>query len=278
MIPTHESPRQSSRIWSASRSLMGRLTAPLRAGATWMRLGVAAGGLLGVLVLIGVIPFPSVGDLLADLSDSLGAWTYLLVPALAFFETAAFLGRVVPGETAVLVGGVVAERGEVSLAVLIALVWSMAVAGDLVAFLFGRRLGGAFLRRHAGRLRVKVEHIERVERLFEQHGGKAIVVGRFVGVLRAFTPFVAGTSGMTLRRFVPYSVGAAFAWTTGLVLVGFAFSNSVDTAGGVITKVTIAPALLVGLAVWVRSARRSRARRDDVRPRRRTPRVPARAT
>lgn len=213
---------------------MSRHTARLRDRAVWMRLGLAAGGLLAVGVVTGVIPFPSVGDALAGLSDALGAWTYLLVPALAFFETAAFLGLVIPGETAVLVGGVVAERGEVSLVALIAVVWAASVAGDLSSFLLGRRLGKPFLLRHADRFRVKVEHIDRVERLFTRHGGKTIVFGRFVGVLRAFTPFLAGTSGMTLRRFLPYSVSVALAWTTLFTVLGYVFSSSVSAAGGIV--------------------------------------------
>ncbi len=241
----------------------------LRDQPGWLRLGLATGVVLAGLILTGVIPFPSLSGLLTDLSDTLGAWTYLLVPALAFFETAAFLGLVVPGETAVLVGGVVAERGEVSLVLLIALIWAAAVAGDLIAFLLGRRLGGGFLRRHAGRLHVKVEQIERVERLFAQHGGKTIVVGRFVGVLRAFTPFVAGTSGLALRRFVPYSIGGALAWATAFGVLGSVFSGSIDTVGSLLTKITIGAVVAVGLVVWALRAKRARrppARGADSKP------------
>jgi membrane protein DedA with SNARE-associated domain len=225
------------------------------------RLAVALVAVVTVLVVTGVIALPSVGDLLADLSDTLGAWTYLVVPALAFLETAAFLGLLVPGETAVLVGGAVAERGEVSVVALMLLVWAAAVAGDLIAFGLGRRLGGPFLRRHADRLHLKVEHLDRVEELFARRGGRAIVVGRFVGVLRAFTPFVAGTSGMSVRRFLPYSVGAALVWSVLLTLLGYVFASSFAAAGDVITRGTLAVAALVGIALLVRRAYRRRAGR-----------------
>ena len=115
-----------------------------------------------------------------------------------------------PGETAIVVGGVVAERGEVELAPLIGLVWVAAVGGDVVSFLLGRRFGRPFLDAHGERLRIRAEHVERVERIFDRHGGKAILVGRFVGILRALMPFVAGASRFPLRRFVPYTaVGSA---------------------------------------------------------------------
>lgn len=236
---------------------MSPLSAARRGRSVWLRVGLAAAAAVALAVLTGVLELPSVGALLADLSDALGTWAYVLVPALAFFETAAFLGLVVPGETAVLVGGVVAERGEVSLPILIALVWTLAVAGDVSAFLLGRRLGGPFLRRHAPRLRVKPEQLDRIDGLFARHGGKTIVIGRFVGVLRAFTPFVAGTTGMTLRRFLPYSAAAALAWAALFTLLGYAFSSSVTTVGDNVTRISIAAMAVAGLALWIRRVRRS---------------------
>lgn len=216
------------------------------------KLALTTVGLLALAVVTGVIPIPSLGDFLADLSDTLGAWTYLVIPVLAFLETAAFVGLVIPGETAVLVGGVVAERGEVSLVILILLVWALAVAGDLVSFLLGRRLGRQFLVRHGRRFGVRTEHLDRVEVLFEHHGGKTIVFGRFVGVLRTLTPFVAGTSGLTLRRFLPYSIGGALAWVATFTLLGYAFSGSFTAAGDIVTRVTLAGAALVALVLWMR--------------------------
>lgn len=214
-------------------------------------IGVAACGLLVLGVLTGVIPLPDLGALLRNLSDVLGTWTYALVPALAFLETAALLGLLVPGETAVLVGGVVAERGAISLPLIGALVWAAAATGDLVAFLLGRRLGRPFLHRHAGSLRVNAEHLDQVERLFDRHGGKIVLGGRFVGVLRAFTPFVAGTTDMRLRTFVPYSVGAALLWAAAFTIAGYLLSDAIDTVGSVITKVTLAATALAAVGLWL---------------------------
>lgn len=224
------------------------------------KLGVALGILVALGIVTGVIKVPSLGDALANLSDALGAWTYLVIPLLAFTETAAFLGLVIPGETAVLLGGVIGERGEVSVPVLIVLVWIAAVAGDVVSLLLGRRLGRPFLERHGPRLGVKAEHIERVERLFEQHSGKTIVVGRFVGVLRPLVPFMAGTSGLSLRRFLPYSAAAGLVWATTFTLVGYVFSDSFAAAGDWLTRGTLAVAIVVVLAIWAKRSLRPSAR------------------
>ena len=87
------------------------------------------------------------------------------------------------------------------------------VAGDLSSFLLGRRLGRPFLELHGARVRVGPEQLASVDAFFARHGGKAIVLGRFTGFLRATMPFVAGSSGMALRRLLPFSVLSALVWT-----------------------------------------------------------------
>ncbi len=215
---------------------------------------VAAGA-----VLTGLVELPDVGGLIEGLTSSLGAWAYLIVPALAFLETGAFVGLVVPGETAVLVGGVVAEQGSVAVVPLIGLVWMAAVAGDVVSFLIGRRLGRPFLERQGPRLGIGAAQLERVERFFARFGGRAVVLGRFVGVLRALTPFVAGASGYPLRRFAFFSVLGTFVWATTFTLIGFLFSESFEHAGSTVTLALIGIAL-TGFAASVVVGRARRVR------------------
>ena len=224
----------------------------------------ATGALLVFALAFGAIDTPDVADTLSHAADSLGAWTYLAVPALAFLETGAFVGLLVPGETAIVAGGVVAERGEVALPGLIALVWVAAVAGDVVSFMIGRRYGRRFIDSHGARLRIRPEQVERVERFFDNHGAKAVIVGRFVGILRALTPFVAGTSGFPLRRFLPYTAIGALGWAAAFTFVGYGFSSSFENAGETATRVALAGALLV--AVVLALAGRSRRMRGG-RPR-----------
>jgi membrane-associated protein len=210
---------------------------------------VGVGALVAALFAVGVLDTPDPTGALSSASDSLGEWTYLAVPALAFLETGAFVGLLVPGETAVVVGGVVAERGDVTLPGLIALVWLGAVGGDLVSFVLGRRLGRPFLDSHGPRLRIRPEHVERVERFFGRYGGRAVLIGRFVGILRALTPFVAGASRLPLRRFLPYSVVGALAWAATFTVVGYVFASSFESAGEAATRIALGGAVLVATAL-----------------------------
>ena len=93
-----------------------------------------------------MIQAPDLEGALTDLSDTLGAWTYALVGALAFLETGAFVGLVAPGETAVVLGGVVAAEGGVDLPLMLLITWTAAALGDLASFWLGRRLGRALPR------------------------------------------------------------------------------------------------------------------------------------
>lgn len=214
----------------------------------------ALGAIAGVSVLTGLVELPDVGGLLERLTASIGAWAYLLVPALAFLETGGFVGLVIPGETAVLLGGVVAERGDVALVPLIGLVWLASVGGDVASFLIGRRLGRPFLERHGRRLGIGDAQLVRVERFFTRFGGRAVVLARFVGLLRALTPFVAGASGYPLRRFLPFSVAGTFIWATSFTLIGVLFSESFASAGTTVTLALLAVALL-GVAASLVTAR-----------------------
>jgi membrane protein DedA with SNARE-associated domain/membrane-associated phospholipid phosphatase len=170
-------------------------------------------------------------NLLEDISETLGAWTYALVGIFAFAETGAFIGLVVPGETVMLLGGAVAGQGAISIYLLIAVAWFAAWLGDTTSFFLGRRLGRGFVLDHGPRVGISHERFEKVEDYFDRHGGKTIFIGRFISLVRAFAPFIAGSSGMRYRAFVPYSILGTGLWATAHILVGYFFSRSIETAG-----------------------------------------------
>ena len=151
---------------------------------------------------------PSLDEILLDIGKALGPYTYILVGVMAFLETGAFVGLIAPGETVVIVGGLVAGQGEINIVILIGLVWFCAVAGDTTSFLLGRRLGREFLLKPRPRVRITEARLEQVEGFLHRHGGSTILFGRFLGLVRALAPFVAGASRMPLRRFLPYDVVA----------------------------------------------------------------------
>src|SRR5687768_2760817 len=171
-----------------------------------------------------VIPHDDLQGLLEDISNTLGAWTYLLVGAFAFLETGAFVGLVVPGETVMLLGGAVAGQGAINVYLLIAIAWFAAWAGDTTSFFIGRRLGRGFVMRHGPRFGISHQRFEQVEGYFGRHGGKTILMGRFISLVRALAPFVAGSSGMRYRAFVPYSILGTGVWAPAHILIGYFFS------------------------------------------------------
>jgi undecaprenyl-diphosphatase len=230
---------------------------------------IAAAIAAGYYLLSRVIPHDELQQLLEDVSNALGAWTYLLVGAFAFAETGAFVGLVVPGETVMLLGGAVAGQGAISIYLLIAIAWFSAWAGDTTSFFLGRRLGREFVMRNGPRFGISHERFEKVEDYFSRHGGKTIFIGRFISLVRAFAPFIAGSSGMRYRAFVPYSILGTGLWASAHILIGYFFSRSIDTAakyagrGAFILGTTIV-VVVVGV-VLVRHFRVEANRRTAVR-------------
>ena len=219
-----------------------------------------------VLAVTGALPdLPDAEKLIEDIATGLGQWTYALVGLMAFLETGAFVGLVAPGETTVIIGGVIAGQGEISLAPLIGLVWLACVLGDTTSFFIGRRLGREFLLRHGPRIKIDRDRLEQVESYFERHGGKTILVGRFIGLVRAVSPFVAGSSGLPYRRFLPFSVIGCGLWSTLFCALGYVFYRSLDRVTAIAGKATlgfgITVAVIVGAVYAWRKLRREEGRR-----------------
>src|SRR5215208_3518956 len=216
-----------------------------------LALGVYASGVLSAL--------PDPKKLIEDVAEALGPWTDALVAAAAFLETGAFVGLVAPGETIVIAAGVIAGQGEIQLLPLIGLVWLCAVLGDTTSFYIGRRLGRRFLERHGPRFKITEERLQQVESYFERHGGKTILIGRFIGLVRALAPFIAGSSGLPYRRFIPYSVVGTGLWSTLFCTIGYLFWRSFDQVahlvGQAIFGFGVTVAVIVGVVVAYRRRR-----------------------
>ena len=225
---------------------------------------LAAGALAAVALILlatGAVRMPDLEGALTDLSDTLGAWTYALVAGLAFLETGAFVGLIAPGETAIVLGGVVAAQGDVSLPLMLLLAWVAAALGDLASYALGRRLGRPFLLRRGPRLGVTARRLQVVEGFFARHGGKAILIGRFIGLVRAVAPFLAGASRLPLRGFLPWSLLGTALWTASFTLVGYVFNSSFSAAAGVLTHGALALAVLAALVLTVRTLKTQRRAR-----------------
>jgi membrane protein DedA with SNARE-associated domain len=184
------------------------------------------------------------------------ALALLIVAALVFGEAALFFGFVLPGETAVVYGGVLAEAGKVSVALVLAVVFVAAVAGDTVGFEVGRILGPRLVR--APVLRRHPDQLEQAKAFLRRRGGRAVVMGRFTAFLRAVMPGLAGASSMPYRRFLFFNVTGAVLWGSACVLLGYFAAHSISTithALGV-TSAVIVVVIVLGLAwAWHRRSR-----------------------
>jgi len=136
--------------------------------------------------------------------------------------------------------------------------WVAAALGDFASFVLGQKLGRRFLIARGPRLGVTAPRLERVEGFFDRHGPKAILIGRFVGIVRAVAPFLAGASGMRLRAFLPWSLLGTAVWATTFTLVGYAFHRSFASAAHTLTHGAFALAVVAAAVLLLRAWRRAR--------------------
>jgi membrane protein DedA with SNARE-associated domain len=184
------------------------------------------------------------------------ALALLIIAALVFGEAALFVGFVLPGETAVLYGGVLAEAGKVSVAVVLAVVILSAIIGDSVGFEVGRTLGPRLTR--ARLLARQHDRIEAAQAYLRRRGGRAVVMGRFTAFLRAVMPALAGASRMEYPRFLFFNAVGGVLWGTACVLLGYFAAHSISTVSHYLglTSGAVVVVILLGLAwAWHRRSR-----------------------
>ena len=197
-------------------------------------------------------------DALARLSSP---WAYLVVGLLATAE-AVFVGLVLPGELALLLGGFLAYQGRVSLVGMVAVAAVAAVAGYLLGYETGRRLGPALRTSALGR-RIGPARWDRVQAVLAARGGQAIFVGRFIGVLRALMPAAAGMARMPYRTFLVYSVASGLIWAPGFVLLGYLAGGSYQRVADLAGQASLVLLALLVLVGGVLAAARWTARHPD---------------
>jgi membrane protein DedA with SNARE-associated domain len=228
------------------RSTLKRLT------ASALIIAVVAG------LATGVLDPTALARALAEVVSGLGAWAYAGVAGMAFLETGAFVGLVVPGETVVVVGGVTASHGDVSLPLIGLVAWLGAWIGDATSFHLGRRYGPTVIAPIGRRLRISDQRLASLEGMLARHGGKTVLVGRFMGFVRALAPFMAGASGMRYRELAPWSLVGSGVWAFAFTLVGFQFAGAIESASRRTSLVLAAIAAVVAALLLLRHRRQSR--------------------
>lgn len=194
-----------------------------------------------------------------------GPVIYAVVAALVFAEAALFFGFVFPGETAIVVAGVLASQHRVSLWLLCVIIAFAAVSGDSVGYEIGRRFGDRILGTKA--LRKHRDKVGKAQDLLRRRGAYAVFLGRFTAVLRAMMPALAGSARMPYPRFLAFNALGGITWgvgfTIGGYLAGTAFEHVAQLAGRVLA-IAVAVIAVAALAVWaIRRRRRERAGRAE---------------
>jgi len=172
-----------------------------------------------------------VDERLVAIANAAGPWSYAVLFAIIFAETGLVVTPFLPGDSLLFAAGALGATGLFRVEVLIPVLIVAAVLGDAVNYSVGARLAHRFLTPSGdaipgllGRL-VKREHVEQAHAFFVKHGGKAVVLARFVPIVRTFLPFVAGGADMPYRTFAIYNVAGAIAWVGICVGAGYLFGN-----------------------------------------------------
>jgi membrane-associated protein len=202
-------------------------------------------------------------SLLNNLLNVPGWVVLLVVGLLVFAEDALFIGFVLPGETAAVLGGVAAKIGHVPLAGVLVVVVAAAIIGDTVGYEVGRHFGPRILQ--IGLLRNRQRGIQRSQDFLARRGGSAVFFGRWVALFRALMPALAGTARMHYPKFLAYNAAGGITWGVVVVLLGYAAGASykaIESKFGLGSAIVVAAIVIVALIVW-RIRRRVTERREE---------------
>jgi membrane-associated protein len=189
-----------------------------------------------------------------------GAWVYALLFAIVFCETGLVVTPFLPGDSLLFVVGALAAAGGMDIVLVMALLVAAALSGDNVNYWIGRWAGPRVFRLEDSRW-FNRKHLARTHDFYDRHGGKAIVLARFLPIVRTYVPFVAGVGAMPYARFLAFSVAGALAWVLSLCLAGYWFGNIPavkKNLGAVILVIVAISVTPMAVALW-RARRRPAA-------------------
>ena len=189
--------------------------------------------------------------------------------AIVFAETGLLIGFFLPGDSLLIIAGVLANQGKLDLALAIPACFVGAFVGSELGYVIGQRLGPRLFTKQESRF-FKQQYVERTHAFFERHGPRTIVLARFVPIVRTFTPVMAGVAGMSRRVYSLYNLVGALLWAGGLVLLGWALGDTLGEVDEVKLLPIVAVIVLVSFIPVILEWRRARRGHDE-------PKAPAEA-
>jgi membrane-associated protein len=214
------------------------------------------------LMTTAIDAFLHVDRHLLDFATTYGAWIYALLFLIIFLETGVVVTPFLPGDSLLFAVGATAAAGVIDLELVLLLMTAAAIIGDNTNYAIGRTIGPRVFTKHSRFL--KHEHLLRTQRFYERHGGKTVVLARFVPIVRTFAPFVAGVGRMHYPRFLAFDVGGGILWVGSFGLLGYFFGSQPivkENFGLAIVAVIVISLLPPLFEAW-----RVRARRPSAAP------------
>lgn len=184
--------------------------------------------------------------------------SYLGIALLVFAESGIFLGVFFPGDSLLFVAGLLAAGGFLQVGPLILIVIGAAILGDSVGYWFGARVGNSFFTRKDSRF-FKQEYVARTQTFFMTYGGRAVVLARFVPIVRTIAPILAGIGSMTYSRFLSYNALGGFVWGAGMVSLGYFLGSVIPDSERYVLPLSLVVIALSFLPIFINLVRKKNA-------------------
>lgn len=200
---------------------------------------------------------------LTDVQGLIQAGGYVGLSIIVFAETGLMVGFFLPGDSLLVTAGLFAAKGDLDIVLLNVLLITCAILGDATGYYIGQRLGPALFRKEDS-LFFKKKHLLATQEFYERHGGKTIVIARFVPVIRTFAPVVAGIAGMGYRRFAAYNIFGGIGWVVSMTMIGYTLVKAfpgIEKHIEIVILVVIFLSLLPGIIEIIRA--RLRGEKSD---------------
>lgn len=190
---------------------------------------------------------------------------YVALAIIVFSETGLMFGFFLPGDSLLVTAGLFAGKGDLNIFFLNGLLMAMAIVGDATGYFIGRKLGTALYRREDSRF-FKKAHLIKTHQFYEKHGGKTIIIARFVPIVRTFAPVVAGIANMHYRRFARYNIVGGIAWVFSMTMLGYVLGRFIPNIDKYIELVIIAVIVASFIPAIVEHQRSRRAPKLELLP------------
>lgn len=191
---------------------------------------------------------------LTQLANNFGVWTYVILFVIIFCETGLVVTPFLPGDSMIFVIGALSATGELNLPLITVILMLAAVLGDTCNYHLGKLFGPAIFRKENVKL-LNREHLVRTHSFYEKHGGKTIILARFIPIIRTFAPFVAGMGSMSYMKFISYNIAGGISWVALFLFGGYFFGNVPLVKGNFsfVILAIIMISLLPGVIAYLRS-------------------------